>query len=95
MVQPKAAPVSFRPGEERLTRIEAWAKKRNLSRHLAILTLLDAGLRALEPPAEAIRLMRLGAEKKAKAASEKAAEPEPFKTRLKGEWSPPGGKRKA
>jgi hypothetical protein len=52
MAQPKDPPISFRPGEARLARIAAWAKERNLSRHLAILTLIDAGLRGevAEPP---------------------------------------------
>lgn len=85
MAQPKEPPLSIRLGAARLARIEAWAKSRKLSRHLAILTLLDEGLRALgkghvdpvrhraafeEPPPE-------------------AEKPAPFKTRLKGEWKAP------
>ncbi len=51
MVQPKEPPLSFRPGDERRARIEAWANEHKVSRHLAILTLIDAGLRALAAPA--------------------------------------------
>lgn len=55
MVQPKDAPISFRPGDERLARIEAWAKERKLSRHLAILTLIDAGLRGEAVAADPVK----------------------------------------
>lgn len=82
MAQPTDPPVSFRPGEERLARIEAWAKKRSLSRHLAILTLIDEGLRAHEPGPPTPKIQ-------AAAKPEKPEKPEPFKTRLKGEWKAP------
>ena len=44
MVQPKSPPTSFRPGEERLAKIDAFAAARSLTRHAAILALIDAGL---------------------------------------------------
>jgi hypothetical protein len=86
MSQPKDPPVSFRPGAARLARIEAWAKERKLSRHLAILTLLDAGLRALGP---SLPTRGTQAAIKAEAARRQGKpQPEPFKSRLKGEWKP-------
>lgn len=85
MAQPKDPPVSFRPGAERLERIEAWAKSRNLSRHLAILTLLDAGLRAVTAPEVTMVKPQSDREK----IEGKGGRPEPFKTRLKGEWKAP------
>ena len=48
MVQPKTPPISIRLGDERLARIDAYAAEHALSRHLAILVLIDA---ALGPPA--------------------------------------------
>lgn len=47
MVQPKTPPLSIRPGAERLARIDAYAKDHLLSRHLAILLMLDEGYRSL------------------------------------------------
>lgn len=85
MVQPKKPPVSFRPGDERQARIDAYAEKHKLSRHLAILTLIDAGLRSdgpsLPPPAVQAAI-------KAKAAKAQTAA-RPFTSRLKGEWKAP------
>lgn len=85
MAQPKDSPVSFRPGPERMERIEAWAKSRNLSRHLAILTLLDAGLRAEAGPK--VTMVKPPSDRE-KIKGE-VTKPEPFKTRLKGEWKAP------
>jgi hypothetical protein len=47
MVQPKTPPLSIRPGEARLSRIDAYAAEHRLSRHLAILLMLDEGYRSL------------------------------------------------
>lgn len=47
MVQPKTPPLSIRPGPERLARIDAYAAEHRLSRHLAILLMLDEGYRSL------------------------------------------------
>lgn len=47
MVQPKTPPISIRPGDERLARIDAYAAEHNLNRHLAILLMLDEGYRSL------------------------------------------------
>lgn len=55
MVQPKKPPVSFRPGDERLARIDAFAEKHKLSRHLAILVLIDRGLGQDSNDADAYR----------------------------------------
>lgn len=53
MVQPQKPPVSIRLGDERLARIDAYAAEHHLSRHLAILLMLDEGYRSLtEPPLE-------------------------------------------
>lgn len=67
MVQPKDPPLSFRPGKERLARIEAFAAERKLSRHLAILVLLDEGYRSLTKPTKP------AAAKPAKTKAEPAA----------------------
>lgn len=42
MVQPKTPPLSIRPGEERLERIDAYAEKHGITRHAAVLAMLDA-----------------------------------------------------
>jgi hypothetical protein len=71
-------------GEARLARIEAWGKSRSLSRHLAILTLLDEGLRALPKPVDPVKYR--AAFEEPLVAPEK---PAPRKSRLKGEWKAP------
>jgi hypothetical protein len=86
MSQPKDPPISFRPGAARLECIEAWAKERKLSRHLAILTLLDAGLRAQGPSLPALEVQT--AIRAEAARRQGKPQPEPFKSRLKGEWKP-------
>jgi len=43
----KNPPLSIRPGPERLARIDAYASEHKLSRHLAILLMLDEGYRSL------------------------------------------------
>lgn len=53
MTQPKTPPLSIRPGAERLERIDAYAAEHNLSRHLAIMLMLDEGHRALTAPTPA------------------------------------------
>lgn len=83
MAQPKEPPLSIRLGEARRERIETWAKARNLSRHLAILTLLDAGYRALGP---SLPTPEVQAAIKAEAIKRQS---KPFVSRLKGEWKAP------
>lgn len=82
MVQPKTPPLSIRPGEERLALIEAHAKRRGITRHAAVLELIDLGLApkpqaALTKPAVKI------------AAPKAEPKPAPFKSRLKGQWKAP------
>lgn len=43
-------PISIRPGAARVARIDAYATKHMLSRHLAVMVLLDAGLRVEDGP---------------------------------------------
>lgn len=44
MVQPKTPPLSIRPGDVRLAKIDAYAVKHGLKRHAAVLELVDVGL---------------------------------------------------
>ena len=67
MVQPKDPPLSVRLGAERLARIEGYAKEHALSRHLAILLMLDEGYAALRDK----RVAGLVAEAMADAKSSK------------------------
>lgn len=91
MAQPKTAPKSFRPGDERWARIEAYAEKHRLSPHLTILTLLDAGLREPIHPGLAYQISeaRKGLAEmedrapKALAARGLTREPVPYGSRLK------------
>jgi hypothetical protein len=95
MVQPKVPPLSIRPGEVRLAKIDAYALKHGLKRHAAVLELIDVGLDGLmrvavqRPTPKPVPGSDAAARK-----IERAEAPEPFKTRLKGEWSPPGGKKR-
>lgn len=55
MSQPKVPPLSVRLGCERLAMIDVYAKAHALSRHLAVLVLIDASLRVeREPTAKAV-----------------------------------------
>ncbi len=83
MVQPKTPPLSVRLGEERLARIDAYAKEHALSRHLAILLMLDEGHRSLT-----VGVAPIVAAIPEKVEKLKAAKPA-FKSRLKGEWKAP------
>jgi hypothetical protein len=79
----KTPPISVRLGAERLSRLDTFAAEHKLSRHLALLTLLDEGHRSLTRAKEPPKIPP-----KPKAAT---AEPKPraFVSRLKGEWKAP------
>lgn len=70
MAQPKEPPLSIRPGAQRLASIDAFAKANALSRHLAIMVLLD---RALAMKGGAADLARASAPPKRLPAPAKAA----------------------
>lgn len=88
MVQPQQPPLSIRPGEERLARIDAYAAEHKLSRHLAILLMLDEGYRSLTQPKVSFTVERqiAGSELTVVTA---AAKPKKLVNRLKGEWKAP------
>lgn len=82
MAQPKTPPVSIRPSAALLAEVDEWAKARGLKRHAALLALIDFGLGSASKPAPPM------AKPPAKPGVS-APKPEPFKTRLKGEWKAP------
>ncbi|MGA0604880.1 hypothetical protein ACO2Q0_02680 [Phenylobacterium sp. VNQ135] len=82
MAQPKTPPISIRPSAALLAEVDEWAKARGLKRHAALLALIDFGLGVASKPSPPAAKP----EAKRKAATPK---PEPFKTRLKGEWKAP------
>lgn len=53
MVQPKQPPISLRPGDDRLARIDAYAAEHKLTRHAAILLLIDLSLVPAKAPPRA------------------------------------------
>jgi len=90
----KNPPLSIRPGPERLARVDAYAAEHKLSRHLAIMLMLDEGYRSLSK-AEAALPLKVGdtytvegdpGVRKVTAVTTAA---KPVKSRLKGEWKAP------
>jgi len=90
----KIPPLSIRPGPERLARIDAYASEHKLSRHLAVMLMLDEGYRSLSNSAATLPL-KVGdtytvegdpGVRKVVAVTTAA---KPIKSRLKGEWKAP------
>ena len=90
----KIPPLSIRPGPERLARIDAYASEHKLSRHLAIMLMLDEGYRSLILTVEAPTFTRMDqapvtSPKPARPAEVTVTRAAPIKSRLKGEWKAP------
>jgi hypothetical protein len=104
MVQPKSPPQSVRFGEARLAKIDAYAARRGITRHAAVLEMVDLCVDGRVSvmnvgPTKTVPLTDKGGEPVRFGGIplhvEAPAEPKPvFKTRLKGEWTPPGGKKR-
>lgn len=77
MSQPKKPPISLRIPEATQTAVNAWATKRGIPRNAAYVELIERGLKLVEAPRTPPPKVR------------PAPAPEPFKTRLKGEWKAP------
>jgi hypothetical protein len=79
----KQAPTSLRIPEATRVRVEKWAAEQGIPRNAAYVQLIERGLAAAGPhPGLNERPL------KAKAVGA-PAQPEPFKSRLKGEWKAP------
>jgi hypothetical protein len=91
MVQPKTPPISLRIPAHFLSELEAWAAKTGRTRNGAMIWLMAKGLAAENLAQEAASSASLAAAQAgaAKVMAAKAEKPEPFKTRLKGEWKAP------
>lgn len=59
MAQPKEPPLSIRPPPAMLKRVEAFAAEREVTRHLALIMLIERGLNAPEPAQLAVKVRRV------------------------------------
>jgi hypothetical protein len=91
MSQPKDPPLSIRPGGRRLDLIDKFAAANGLTRHSAILVLIDRSLVAEEPArvARAPTVAELPDVRAKAPIPPRSAEKPKIVNRLKGEWKAP------
>lgn len=97
MTQPKLPPISLRLAPDLQARVDTFASEAGLARNGAISELLRRGLAAsgsgLPTPEVQAQIKAAVIERQARpvvAESQKIASRPAHKSRLKGEWSPPG-----